>query len=205
MVMKGVFVWRISLLLALSAVPFKMAYADDAAKLKELEKAMSAPPPPAEQPVKRRTRAIVFDSEPGQGGQAAEAAKAEPKAEAAMDCQALPQNVRTTAVDFNIQFKSGSAELAPDSIATVQQIAKILALSPTRCVLVEGHTDSYGSVERNMELSRERAESVVRYVTETSALDPKRLVPVGKGPTEPIRNLDPRNARNRRVVFKVVG
>jgi flagellar motor protein MotB len=47
--------------------------------------------------------------------------------------------------------------------------------------------------------------SVVKFIVEKAGLDASRLVPVGKGPTEPLSNLDPRDAKNRRVVFKVVG
>jgi flagellar motor protein MotB len=53
-------------------------------------------------------------------------------------------------------------------------------------------------------LSRERANAVVRFIADKGAVERKRLVPVGKGSTDPLRDLDPRDAKNRRVVFKVV-
>lgn len=84
------------------------------------------------------------------------------------------------------------------------EIAKILALSPERCVLVEGHTDISGNAERNLLLSRERAGSVVQFISDRGGVDRKRLVPVGKGSSDPVKNLDPRDPKNRRVVFKVV-
>lgn len=178
-----------------------MAGADDAAKLKELERAMMTPSDAASAaavPHKTRKRAIVFDNEGDQG--AATPAKV---ATAAADCAALPADVKSNAVDFPIQFKVGSAALAPASESTVEQIAKILALSPDRCVLVEGHTDASGAADKNLALSKERANSVVAFISE-KGVDRKRLVAIGKGSSDPAKNLDPRDPRNRRVVFKVV-
>jgi outer membrane protein OmpA-like peptidoglycan-associated protein len=86
----------------------------------------------------------------------------------------------------------------------LSQIAKVLALSPDRCVIVEGHTDSTGNYDKNMSLSRDRANSVVNFITVRNGIDRRRLVPVGKGSSDPMPNLDSRDSKNRRVVFKVV-
>ena len=99
----------------------------------------------------------------------------------------------------------GSAEVAPASEPTLREIAKILSLNPERCVLVEGHTDATGNAERNLELSHRRAGSVVKFIVEKSGIDRNRLVPIGKGSSDPMKNIDPRDKKNRRVVFKVVG
>lgn len=169
---------------------------DDTAKLKELERVMSAPAEGAKKQYK--TRAIVFDNDP-------QAAAAEtPKASAGGDCSALPADVKAVPVDFAIQFKLGSAEVAASSEPTLREIAKILSLNPERCVLVEGHTDATGNVDRNMELSHRRADSVVKFIVEKSGINRSRLVPIGKGSSEPLQNHDPRDSKNRRVVFKVV-
>jgi outer membrane protein OmpA-like peptidoglycan-associated protein len=177
----------------------QLAFAsDDAAKLKELEKAMSAPEEGGKK--KYRTRAIVFDNDQ----QAAAPADA-PKAVGGGDCSAVTPDARAVPVDFAIQFKLGSAEVAPASEQTLREIAKILSLNPERCVLVEGHTDAIGNAERNMELSRDRAGSVVKFIVEKAGIDRSRLVPIGKGSSDPVKNLNPRDPKNRRVVFKVVG
>lgn len=181
-----------------------VAGADDA-KLEELKRAMSAAnsntdgamPTP-----KPRKRAIVFDNEGDKPAAAPSPAKVATAA-AASDCAALPADVKATSVDFPIQFKPGSAALAPASEATVEQIAKILALSPDKCVLVEGHTDSLGKADSNMTLSKSRADSVVTFIS-GKGVDAKRLVAIGKGSSDLIKNISPSDPRNRRVVFKVV-
>lgn len=186
-----------------SVVGASVAYAadDDAAKLKELERAMSAPQDGAvigSAPKKPRTRAIVFDNEPQSAPEPAQVAAA------ALDCAAIPPDAKMIGVDFQIQFNVGSATVSPASEATLTQIAKILALSPNRCVVVEGHTDISGNADKNLSLSRDRATSVVNYISDRNGIDRKRLVPVGKGSTDTLKNLDPRDPKNRRVVFKVV-
>ena len=169
---------------------------DEATKLKELERAMSAPGDGEPGRKKVRTRAIVFDNA---GSPPAASAPA-----AALDCANLPADVKTNAVDFAIQFQVGSAKISQASESTLGSIARILALAPDRCVLVEGHTDATGNAEKNMALSRDRAGSVVNYIAEKAGIERKRLVPQGKGSSSPATGLDPRDARNRRVVFKVV-
>ena len=206
-----------SLILGLLVATFgaTAALADDDAKSKldELKRAMTAPHESAaeiggtDSRKKVRTRAIVFDNEP----QAA-AAPATPAAELAKtakpaaktDCGSLPADVKASAVDFAIQFKVGSAEINSASEMTLTEIAKILSLSPERCVLVEGHTDATGSADKNLALSRERANSVVKYITDKAGMDRSRIIPSGKGSSDPVKNLDPRDPKNRRVVFKVV-
>lgn len=170
---------------------------DEATKLKELQRAMEAPAEGEPAKKKVRTRAIVFDN-------AAPAAASAPAPAAALDCANLPAEVKTNAVDFAIQFQVGSAKISQASEATLGSIAKILALAPDRCVLVEGHTDATGNADKNMALSRDRAGSVVNYISEKSGIDRKRLVPLGKGSSSPATGLEPRDPKNRRVVFKVV-
>jgi outer membrane protein OmpA-like peptidoglycan-associated protein len=173
----------------------------DEAKLKELERAIKI----GSEPKKPRTRSIVFDTEPQQTNAPNQVeTKAEVSAKRTLDCKDLPQNVPTQAVDFAIQFSVNSAQISQSSIGTLNAIGKILALSPDRCVFVEGHTDSSGNPDANLALSRDRAISVVDYISGKSGLDAKRFVPLGKGSSDPLKNLTSRDPANRRVVFKVV-
>ena len=179
---------------------------DEADKLKQLERAMTAP---TEKKMDTKphpgTRAIKFDPVPPGAAEQSEVPRVEPvQAVKAVECGVPAADAKITAVDFAIQFKIGSAELTAPSEKTLQQISKILALSNS-CILIEGHTDSLGNAERNLELSRQRAASVVKFISGKDGISQARLVPVGKGSSEPAKNLDSRNPLNRRVVFKVVG
>jgi len=173
--------------------------ASDDEKIVELQRALMSPPDQELPAKKPGTRAIVFDNAP------AADASAPHKSTGTTDCSSLPIEIKTTSIDFAIQFRVNSAEIAHSSESVLNQIAKVLALSPDRCVLVEGHTDTSGNPESNMALSRDRAASVVQFIVQRSDMDARRFVPVGKGSTDPLKNLEPRSPMNRRVVFKVVG
>ena len=192
---RAVFVTLLALANGVGVVPARAAD-DEASSLEELKRAMTEP---SEAPKKKRTRAIVFDGDASQAPASAPVASSGP-----LDCAALPPDVRATAVQFPIQFRPGSAVITPASGNTLTEIGKILALTPDRCVIVEGHTDAEGNPEKNLALSRERANAVVKFIADKGAVERKRLVPVGKGSTDPLKDLDPRDAKNRRVVFKVV-
>ena len=189
-------------LLLIAGVGMAHAASDDD-KLRELERAMTTPSEPGMAKPRMRTRAIVFDNQPQTGGQAEAPAQAA-AAPAQYNCSSLPPDVRTVGVDFAIQFNVGSATISGASEGTLSQIAKVLALSPDRCVIVEGHTDVSGNFDKNMALSRDRAASVVNFISSRHGVDRKRLAPVGKGSTEIMQNLDAHDPKNRRVVFKVV-
>lgn len=120
------------------------------------------------------------------------------------DCAGLPADINASAVDFSIQFEVGSAKIPSASEATLDSIAKILALAPDRCFLIEGYADSTGKSEKNMALSRDRADAVVSYIAGKPGVDRKSLVPVGKGSVSPAPGLDPGAPQNRRVIFKIV-
>lgn len=178
--------------------------ASDEDKLKELERAMNMPSDTG-MPQQKRTRAIVFDNQQQSASPAAEpAAQAAASTASSRDCGSLPPDVRTVGVDFPIQFNAGSATVSSASEGTLNQIAKVLALSPDRCIIVEGHTDVLGNYDKNMALSRDRANAVVNFISTRNGIDRKRFMPVGKGSTETMPNLDARDPKNRRVVFKVV-
>lgn len=187
--------------------------AEDEAKLKAFEQALKNSAASdkgntaTEGAAKRRTRAIVFDNDQQAANPANPATTdvaTQPTARVD-DCSKLSPDAKAVTVDFAIQFKVGSADVAASSEDTLRQISKILALAPDRCVLVEGHSDASGNVNANMALSKDRAVSVVRFIVDKAGLDKGRFFAIGKGPHEPLKNLDPRDAKNRRVVFKVVG
>ncbi len=74
-----------------------------------------------------------------------------------------------------------------------------------KTIRVEGHTDDRGSDEHNMDLSRRRAQSVVRWLTE-HGLGAQRLEAWGCGETVPVESNGTSVGRqtNRRVEFHIV-
>ena len=68
---------------------------------------------------------------------------------------------------------------------------------------IEGHTDSVGSREANLELSRRRAQSVVDFLASQGA-DPAKFEVQGYGPDKPLDGRNAANGANRRVKVVLV-
>ena len=104
------------------------------------------------------------------------------------------------AIIYGINFDVDSAELRPDAVPALNQILEALQSNEGRSVTIEGHTDSDGSDERNLDLSQRRAQSVVDWLVR-GGIDADRLAPVGKGEAEPIADngTSAGKAANRRV------
>lgn len=123
---------------------------------------------------------------------------------ARIDCANLRADVKADVVDFSIRFDVGSTKILSESEGTLDGIAKLLALSPDLCVLIEGYTDETGDAEKNMALSKERASSVASYLALRPGIKRDRLVPIGRGSSSSVPGVAPSNPLNRRVVFKVI-
>jgi outer membrane protein OmpA-like peptidoglycan-associated protein len=69
-------------------------------------------------------------------------------------------------------------------------------------VIIEGHTDDTGNEEHNLELSENRAKSVMNYLA-GRGIPVKRLSFLGMGETTPLypNTSDENRRRNRRVDF----
>jgi outer membrane protein OmpA-like peptidoglycan-associated protein len=116
-----------------------------------------------------------------------------------------PIQIGKQAIAFPIKFLVNSSDVLPESFPYLESIANLLKNDPSLHLLVEGHTDSMGDPARNFALSRERALSVVYFLIEKYGINPKHLIPIGKGFTEPLEGLDSANPKNRRVQFRVFG
>ncbi len=104
-----------------------------------------------------------------------------------------------------VRFKTGSAELEPESYKTLDQVALVMKANPEiERMRVEGHTDETGTRELNMLLSQERAETVRAYLIQ-KGVSPGRLKAEGFGPDKPlVSGDDPESrAKNRRVEFVI--
>src|SRR5262249_16822445 len=106
-----------------------------------------------------------------------------------------------------IQFAFGSAQLTPESSATLRNLGEALnhQLADQKSFLIEGHTDRKGTRAYNDELSKGRAEAVKDYLGHEPGGRPAGLGPIGKGFSEPVDPKNPYAAENRRVVVVNLG
>ena len=101
-------------------------------------------------------------------------------------------------------FASGSADLDPRILITLDRVADVLARTQGK-VLVSGHSDnspiSTTRFRSNWDLSTARAVSVIHRLLRHTGLDEKRVSATGYASTRPlIENSTPENRqRNRRV------
>jgi len=81
----------------------------------------------------------------------------------------------------------------------------LLANYPEMNIEIAGHTDNKGSIENNMKLSQDRANSVLVYLMD-KGIDENRMIAKGYGSSEPIETNDTEEGRlkNRRVAFKIL-
>ena len=107
--------------------------------------------------------------------------------------------------DSGILFDVDRAVLKPGAVADLERLSVILNKYSDTNILIEGHTDSTGPEEHNMELSRKRAESVAAQLAAVS-VDPVRFTLVGYGEIQPIASNDTELGRqqNRRVELAIM-
>lgn len=105
----------------------------------------------------------------------------------------------------NIYFEFDKDELMPRSFVELNKLLKIMRENPKLSIEIDGHTDSLGDDNYNLNLSRRRAESVVKFLTENK-ISQSRLSARGAGERQPIASneTDEGRAQNRRVEFVVL-
>jgi outer membrane protein OmpA-like peptidoglycan-associated protein len=102
-------------------------------------------------------------------------------------------------ISGSVLFATGKSELMPTAAKRLDDVVAALKDDPRQLTVI-GHTDSVGSDENNMTLSRKRAEAVRNYLI-THGLPENRITAEGEGETRPIadnKTADGR-ANNRRV------
>jgi OmpA-OmpF porin, OOP family len=102
---------------------------------------------------------------------------------------------------YGIFFDTDKAEPKAESAPTLGEIANLLGADPKLAVLIVGHTDNQGAYDYNLDLSRRRAEAVVKTLAASYRVDPNRLRAAGVGMAAPAasNDSDEGRARNRRV------
>ena len=105
-----------------------------------------------------------------------------------------------------IEFDTNRATLRPSAEPILEEVWQVLGANPQVLkVQVGGHTDSRGPDARNMTLSQQRAETVMRWLTD-HGIEPERLEAKGFGESVPLVEGNDENAwqQNRRVEFKII-
>ncbi|NNJ55341.1 MAG: OmpA family protein, partial [Bacteroidia bacterium] len=113
-------------------------------------------------------------------------------------CPAIVKEISMLAK--NIYFETGSDVIKTESHKSLDKVALILNNNKGAKLSIEGHTDNVGDDAMNLDLSKRRAASVVKYLT-SKGVDASRLSSEGYGETRPVADNATKDgqALNRRV------
>lgn len=100
----------------------------------------------------------------------------------------------------DVLFESGQTQLLDEAMASLVEVVDLLQSEPGKSIRIEGHTDSTGDAETNLEISNLRANSVFEALV-SLGVDRDRFSVAGMGEDFPIASNDTDGGRrqNRRV------
>lgn len=100
----------------------------------------------------------------------------------------------------DVLFSTGQADLRAGARANIDRLAQRLNQEPQRKIIIEGHTDSTGTVAINEALSQRRADAVRQYLV-NAGVSSDRIISSGKGQDYPVASNNTAEGRqqNRRV------
>jgi len=117
--------------------------------------------------------------------------------------------VRTTVdtlqkyIPKNVEFERAKSIILTVSYPDLNTLASFLAHNPKRTVIIEGHTDNVGDSDKNLILSKERAEAIQAYLL-NNGVDANQITSTkGFGGNRPLVPSDgtTHHPENRRVEF----
>jgi OOP family OmpA-OmpF porin len=118
----------------------------------------------------------------------------------------LPEPIKEfSGVIEGITFGNDSDKIRRKSRPVLDKAIKVLKEFPEVSLEIVGHTDDRGSREHNLDLSKRRAASVVKYLVD-GGIDGGRLRSRGAGPDEELVPNDSaeNRAKNRRTEFHLL-
>ena len=120
-----------------------------------------------------------------------------------IDSNAMAKEISNTGrvALYGIYFDTNKADVKPESMTTLKEIAKLLKKNNGLQLVVVGHTDNKGSFEYNMDLSKRRAKAVADALVKDHGIKRDRLTHWGVGYLSPVASnrSDAGKAKNRRV------
>ena len=125
---------------------------------------------------------------------------------AASEAATISREGNLLAITFksDMTFDFDSATVRPGLYAEIDRVANVMRQYPQTLIRVEGHTDSTGSEEYNMNLSRRRAQAVADLLSQRN-VNTTRIELVGYGESHPVATNETEAGRlmNRRVEIKI--
>lgn len=96
----------------------------------------------------------------------------------------------------DVLFESGETKLRQEAMASLVEVVDLLQSEPDKNIRIEGHTDSTGDSETNLEISERRANAVFEALV-SLGVDASRFTTAGMGEDFPIASNDTEEGRNQ--------
>ncbi len=106
---------------------------------------------------------------------------------------------------FNaLEFETGSSVIKSTSYRSLDKLAEVIQANPSWRLKLNGYTDNSGNLEKNIQLSQERADAVRSYLIE-KGVSAAKVTAEGHGPENPVASNSTAQgrAKNRRVEIKI--
>ncbi len=106
----------------------------------------------------------------------------------------------------SIEFEVEKADILPGMYGDLNKIVNFMLDNPDFALRIGGHTDSHGTPEFNLDLSKRRAEAIQSFIVDFGGIESERVDSKGYGDTEPIVEelTDDHKRLNRRVEFEIL-
>jgi len=100
----------------------------------------------------------------------------------------------------DVLFESGQTELRKEAMASLVEVVDLLQSEPDKEIRIEGHSDSVGDANTNLEISQKRADAVLEALV-SLGVEAERVTTQGMGEDFPIASNETEEGRaqNRRV------
>lgn len=107
--------------------------------------------------------------------------------------------------ELDIHFETAKATINSQSYNLLDDMVELMKRKKDMKIELAGHTDSDGSAESNLKLSKDRANAVKAYLVK-QGIASSRVQTVGYGESKPVESNDTAQgkARNRRTEVRVV-
>ncbi len=110
-----------------------------------------------------------------------------------------PQPKIIDRMTLHINFDTDKAVIKQGDYAKLNEAIEFINKYPDSSVVIEGHTDSTGSIKYNQNLSNKRADAVRNYLITHSAIPASRITARGYGESRPVgTNKTPQGRYNNR-------
>jgi outer membrane protein OmpA-like peptidoglycan-associated protein len=105
---------------------------------------------------------------------------------------------------IGLNFELGSSTLDASHASILRSLTRAISEYPESSIVIEGHTDAFGSDTENLVLSQKRADALLQYLLDNTPVSPANMTALGYGESRPVANNETEEGRKRNRRIDVV-